>query len=33
MLPKEEITPELPKKIAKRDLDLLQKDLEKLFSK
>jgi hypothetical protein len=33
MLPKEEVTPELPKKIAKRDLDLLQKDLEKLFSK
>jgi hypothetical protein len=33
MLPKEEVTPEIPKKIAKRDLDLLQKDLEKLFSK
>lgn len=33
MLPREEVTPELPKKIAKRDLDLLQKDLEKLFSK
>jgi hypothetical protein len=33
MLPKEEIQPELPKKIAKRDLDLLQKDLEKLFTK
>ena len=33
MLPKEEVQAELPKKIAKRDLDLLQKDLEKLFTK
>jgi hypothetical protein len=31
LLPKEEV--ELPKKIAKRDLDTLQKDLEKLFTK
>lgn len=31
LLPKEEV--ELPKKITKRDLDTLQKDLEKLFTK
>ena len=33
LLPKEEVQKELPKKIAKKDLDLLQKDLEKLFTK
>ena len=33
MAPKEEAEKELPKKIAKRDLDILQKDLEKLFTK
>jgi len=33
MAPKEEAQKELPKKIAKRDLGLLQKDLEKLFTK
>ena len=33
MLPKEDVQPELPKKMAKKDLSLLQKDLEKLFTK
>ena len=33
MLPKEEVRPELPKKMASKDLDVLKKDLEKLFSK
>jgi len=33
LLPKEEVQKELPKKIAKKDLDLLKKDLEKLFTK
>ena len=33
MLPKEGQKKELPKKMASKDLDLLKKDLEKLFSK
>ena len=33
MLPKEDVQPELPKKMAKKDLSLLQRDLEKLFTK